>query len=424
MEVERDQDGNAKDDVLTLMGSLRRTSAQRVSRVRFSPDGQHLVVQSASKVLEAFQRRSRKDTQAHIKRRQKRAEKKANKRKETGENQTPEETAELNAELLISDEYAPFEVRNVPQSTHEEEEEEEEVRFFKGKDGGMTIQFFTDLFRKTLRKKENSQNIYDLTARPTCVALASVLLLRCTLSLAFSLSLNSALTVSLFSLLVFFGLQTVRLRAKTKSFSFQPSKRRDVGSATLNAVVAVALTDNSIELHELKGGVDNGSGQMVETSGTSSRINGIELPGHRSDVRSVALASDDSLMVSTSSAGAKVWNPRTGVCLRTNDQVGYGLSSCFIPGNRHVVIGTKEGHLEIMDVVSGDVIQQLEAHTGAVWSINLLPDNSGLVSGSADKDVKFWTFTAITDQLGARKLSLELQKTLRMTEDVLCAKCR
>ena len=31
-----------------------------------------------------------------------------------------------------------------------------------------------------------------------------------------------------------------------------------------------------------------------------------------------------------------------------------------------------------------------EAHTGAVWSVVGLPDESGFISGSADQSVKFW----------------------------------
>jgi U3 small nucleolar RNA-associated protein 12 len=34
-----------------------------------------------------------------------------------------------------------------------------------------------------------------------------------------------------------------------------------------------------------------------------------------------------------------------------------------------------------------------QAHQGAVWSLALLPDKSGFVSGSADKTVKVWTWT-------------------------------
>jgi U3 small nucleolar RNA-associated protein 12 len=34
------------------------------------------------------------------------------------------------------------------------------------------------------------------------------------------------------------------------------------------------------------------------------------------------------------------------------------------------------------------------AHEGAVWSIAMLPDNTGFVTGSADKTVKFWQVRA------------------------------
>ena len=45
----------------------------------------------------------------------------------------------------------------------------------------------------------------------------------------------------------------------------------------------------------------------------------------------------------------QVWNPRTGACLRTMDS-GYGLCALFAPGNRHALVGTKEGTIEIFDV--------------------------------------------------------------------------
>ena len=34
----------------------------------------------------------------------------------------------------------------------------------------------------------------------------------------------------------------------------------------------------------------------------------------------------------------------------------------------------------------------MKAHTATVWSIHVRADGQALVSGSADKDVKFWEF--------------------------------
>ena len=56
-------------------------------------------------------------------------------------------------------------------------------------------------------------------------------------------------------------------------------------------------------------------------------------------------------------------------------EAGYGLSAIFAPGNRHAVVGTKEGNLDIIDVGASSRLQSIEAHSGAVWSLAALPDN-------------------------------------------------
>jgi len=36
--------------------------------------------------------------------------------------------------------------------------------------------------------------------------------------------------------------------------------------------------------------------------------------------------------------------------------------------------------------------ETIKAHSGAVWSMQVRPDHGSLVTGSADRDVKFWEF--------------------------------
>lgn len=36
--------------------------------------------------------------------------------------------------------------------------------------------------------------------------------------------------------------------------------------------------------------------------------------------------------------------------------------------------------------------ESIRAHEGAVWSVHVRPDNKAVVTGSADKDIKFWEF--------------------------------
>jgi U3 small nucleolar RNA-associated protein 12 len=70
------------------------------------------------------------------------------------------------------------------------------------------------------------------------------------------------------------------------------------------------------------------------------------------------------------------------------------------------------------------------SHVVQVWSVVALPDSSGFVSCSADHDVKFWEWEVTTDAPaagaaagpGARRLSARHVRTLKMADDVLCAR--
>lgn len=172
---------------------------------------------------------------------------------------------------------------------------------------------------------------------------------------------------------VFKLFQTVRASKKICSISFCP-----VTPKNLMATLALSLNNNLIETYS------------IETSSTTKTV-AIELQGHRSDVRSVTLSSDNTLLMSTSHSAVKIWNPSTGSCLRTIDS-GYGLCGLFIPGNKFAVVGTKGGTLEIIDIRSGTCIEVVEAHGGSVQSISETPDGSGFVTGSTDHDVKFWEY--------------------------------
>jgi U3 small nucleolar RNA-associated protein 12 len=124
---------------------------------------------------------------------------------------------------------------------------------------------------------------------------------------------------------------------------------------------------------------------------SSSRVYGVELPGHRSDVRVAILNQDNTRLLTSSHNAVKVWNPKSGVCLHTVES-GYGLSGVFLPGSNHAIIGTKAGKLEIIDIRAAERTEEVEAHLGAVWSISPLANGTGFVSGSADHDVKFWEY--------------------------------
>ncbi|WOL09865.1 WD repeat-containing protein 3 isoform X1 [Canna indica] len=206
---------------------------------------------------------------------------------------------------------------------------------------------------------------------------------------------------------VFKLLQTLRASKKICSIAFCPSDPK-VGLATLS----LSLNNNMLETH------------LVDTD-KISKLYSIELHGHRSDIRSVTLSSDNDLLMSTSHNAVKIWNPTTGACLRTIES-GYGLCSSFVPGNRYALVGTKSGTLEIIDVGSGSSTEVIEAHTGSIRSIVPIPDENGgvsghgFVTGSADHDVKFWEYQLLQKpDSDSKQLTVTNVRTLKMNDDVL-----
>jgi len=191
-------------------------------------------------------------------------------------------------------------------------------------------------------------------------------------------SQNPTITVSD----VFKILQVLRMSKKICSISFSPI----VAAKGTLATLSLSLNNNMLETYS------------VEDSKVT-KTHSIELQGHRSDVRSVTLSSDNTLLLSSSHNAVKIWNPSTGACIRTIDS-GYGLCSSFVPGDRYALVGTKDGTLEIIDVGSGSRTEVIQAHEkdGSILSIIPIPDESGSISGNGfvtggkDCDVKFWEY--------------------------------
>ncbi len=171
--------------------------------------------------------------------------------------------------------------------------------------------------------------------------------------------------------------------AKIRSVAFQPHGGGGDGGGALQLVLG--LNNNMIEVVALAG-----LGERPAPEVTGERLGSVALPGHRNDVRSVALSDDDALAATASAGLLKVWNTRTRQCARTME-CGFGLSVAFGPSSRYIVVGCRDGMLQLFELTSGDCVQSIAgAHEGAIWSIAVRPDGRGFATGSADKSVKFW----------------------------------
>ena len=174
-------------------------------------------------------------------------------------------------------------------------------------------------------------------------------------------------------------------------------KVRSVDLADDGRMALLAMANNTLELYTLhvddagEGKGDDKNGDEEGGARHFELVRCIEQQGHRTDIRAAALTADDQTLVTVSNGCTKVWGVRSGRCLRTVECT-YGLCAAVLPGGRHAAVGTKEGTLQLVDIASGVVLEEVPAHDGAVWGICARPGGAGLVTGGADKLVKFWSF--------------------------------
>lgn len=243
---------------------------------------------------------------------------------------------------------------------------------------------------------------------------------------------------------------------RLRSFAFPSGS--DAAAHSSSLPILCATNANSLEVYSIPPPPSKAD-KKASTSAPEPVLScSLELPGHRSEARAIALSSDDALLASADSSGVlKVWNIKTGKCVRTiafgaasnasaNSGAGYALCLSWLPGDRYVLVGCKDGSIVSVDVPAGEVVEVVKsAHSGPVWSVAVHPDGMRCVSASADKDVKFWDFEMRASEgqdapqqprgdeedeedeeerppTGPTRLALVHTRTLKMTDDVLFAR--
>lgn len=209
----------------------------------------------------------------------------------------------------------------------------------------------------------------------------------------------------------------VRTTGKVRSADWISTK----GSKSIQLLAAT--NDNQLEVYNVSTKDKSKKSKSDEVPEYSKTLS-VELPGHRADIRSLALSLDDRMLASASNGGLKIWNVRTKSCIRTFE-CGYALCCAFLPGDKMVVVGTKSGDLELFDVAAATMIDTVKAHEGAVWSLQVHPDGRSLVSGSADQLAKFWDFKIVDEDIpGTKRTTKRLRlvpgkQTLKVSDQIL-----
>jgi U3 small nucleolar RNA-associated protein 12 len=176
---------------------------------------------------------------------------------------------------------------------------------------------------------------------------------------------------------------TIRASHKVASISICPHTKGP------EEQVLLSMINNAMEVFSVR------TEGATEGEALNAKKSVIEMQGHRSDVRAIAVSTDGLHIATCSSDGAKLWSTVSFQCVRSCS-TGYAVSIAFAPGNRFLVVGTREGQLQVVDCSSGDLVSSTEAHQGALWSLSVHPDGKSLVSGGADHIVRFWDFGVST----------------------------
>ncbi|XP_076762972.1 WD repeat-containing protein 3 [Xylocopa sonorina] len=203
-------------------------------------------------------------------------------------------------------------------------------------------------------------------------------------------------------------LPVIKVSAKVKALSMVMGRNGELR-------ICIGINNNSIDLYSLL---------TEDKDADVKHLRSITNHGHRSDVRAVCFSSDNLAFATASGDSVKLWNRPTLACLRTV-QCGYALTATFVPGDRHLIVGLKDGKMLIIDIASGDILEEVPAHSKELWSVTLFPDKKGVASGGGDQTVKFWNFELIEDpdrEIKAKVLSVLHLRTLKLEDSVLCVR--
>ena len=101
----------------------------------------------------------------------------------------------------------------------------------------------------------------------------------------------------------------------------------------------------------------------------------------------------------------------------------------ILPGNKYVIMGTKEGSLLLYDLMANELVQEVieKGHTKEVWELAMHTNpqtkdargNLLVASASSDKTIKFWT---LIQSAKSFKVQLQLYEKIEATDEVMGVK--
>ena len=134
----------------------------------------------------------------------------------------------------------------------------------------------------------------------------------------------------------------------------------------------VAYNDNSLCMFAAKGE-------------DTEAVHTVDRGGHRRAVRALAFNADATLLASCSAESVRIWNMKSKRVTRVIAS-GYGQAAMFVGKGQYVLIGTKDGQIQIFDIHNAEVVCNVQAHGEgkSIYGIASV-DPSSFYTVSADK---------------------------------------
>uniref|UniRef100_A0A7E4W877 Utp12 domain-containing protein n=1 Tax=Panagrellus redivivus TaxID=6233 RepID=A0A7E4W877_PANRE len=154
----------------------------------------------------------------------------------------------------------------------------------------------------------------------------------------------------------------------------------------------------------------------------SESLTNLDRRGHRAEVRCLAMSANENCFVSGAADGAILWDLET--LLPKNklevENITELTAALFVPGDKHVVFGSKTGTIYIFDLATCELVRDYQnAHNGPIWGLVGLPDQTGFVSVGSDKQAHFWEYQMVSE-VATRTLRLNNNRSHELEDEIMC----
>ena len=147
--------------------------------------------------------------------------------------------------------------------------------------------------------------------------------------------------------------------------------------------------------------------------------------GHRGEIRGSSIAHSNRLVATASIGSVKVWalelqeEGAEGSIVDCTQTIASEEPTClaFLPGDNHIVAGTKSGDIEIISLARAEVIETIKAHDGEITAVVLRSDKRGVTTAGKDKKLRIWSLDLTLDETnGGKRITLAESAALDFTD--------